>query len=239
MFNALVIKSIAFLSAALMAQAAAAEPRGAEGPQGWHEDGLPILRFHKDAVRDRGWILTRAGVLVFDFKTRQTTAHVRLPEWVWAGEAFSCPPDLTLGPKGEALISSNVVPTLWRVDPVTLAVTRHQPVLDADTDKDVGFTGLAYSAEQGAFFAVSHFGALWRIDPLFRRAQKIELSAPIPKACGVAIRSTKNRSAKNRFFGLCVRGPEGGWTINLAPDRRAGYVLTQPCPIEDKAAAAL
>jgi hypothetical protein len=93
----------------------------------------------------------------------------------------------------------------------------------------VGFTGLTYSAEEEAFFAVSDFGALWRIDPLFSRAQKIALSAPIPKACGVAIRTTVNR-----FFGLRVHGPQGdwtvnrvhgqqgGWTVSLAPDGRSG-----------------
>ena len=54
----------------------------------------------------------------------------------------------------------------WRIDPETLTVSKHEPVLNADTDKDVGFTGLVYSAEEDAFFAVSDFGALWRIDPL-------------------------------------------------------------------------
>jgi hypothetical protein len=89
---------------------------------------------------------------------------------------------------------------------------------------DVGFTGLTYSAQQGAFFAVSNYGALWRIDPSFRRAQKIPLSAPIAGACGVSVRSTRSR-----FFGLCVSGPQGGWTINLAPDHRSGYVSQTPC----------
>jgi hypothetical protein len=224
MLNGLVSKSAVVLSAALISQAVAADQVGDKVPPGWYEEGPPILRFQKDAARDRGWILTRSGVLVFDFKTRQTTAHVRLPEWVWAAEEFTCLPELALGPKGEALISSNVVPTLWRVDPVTLAVSRHELALDSDTTKDVGFTGLTYSAQQGAFFAVSHFGALWRIDPFFRRAQKIPLSAPIPKACGVAIRSTKSR-----FFGFCISGPQGGWTVNLAPDHRSGYVFQQPC----------
>jgi len=228
MFNGLVIKSALVLSAALISQAVAADPAGDKVPPRWYEEGQPILRFQKDAARDRGWILTRSGVLVFDFKTRQTTARVRLPQWVWAGEEFSCLPDLALGPKGEALISSNVVPTVWRVDPVTLDVSRHELALDAHTDKDVGFTGLVYSAEHAAFFAVSDFGALWRIDPLLRRAQKVTLSAPIPKACGVAILE------KNRFFRLCVRGPQGGWTVTLAPDQRSAHVIQQPCTTEAK-----
>jgi hypothetical protein len=190
-------------------------------------DEADYLRFQKDDARQRGWLLTRSGVLAFDLKTGKTTAHVRLPGWTWAGEAFSCLPDLALGPKGEALVTSNVEPTLWRVDPLTLAVTRHELVLDAERDKDVGFTGLVYSSGQGAFFAVSDFGALWRIDPLLRRAQKIELSAPMGKACGIAVRRTKH--GFNLFYGLCVQGPNGGWTVHLAPDRRSAYVIKQPC----------
>ena len=205
-------------------------------PPAWYEGELPILRFQMDRMRERVWILTPEGVRVVDFKTRQTSDTIPLPGWQWVGETFSCPPALALGPGGEALISNNVVPTLWRIDPESLAVSMHEPVLDADTDKDVGFTGLAYSAEEQAFFAVSDYGALWRIDPHFRRAQKIPLFAPIAKACGVAIRTTASR-----FFGLCVHGPQGewtvyrvhgqqgGWTVNLAPDGRSGDVAAQSC----------
>lgn len=188
---------------------------------GWYEGELPILRFQLDRVRERGWILTPEGVLVFDIKTRQTTGYVPLPDWQWVGETFSCSPALALGPKGEALITSNVVAALWRIDPETLAVSKHEPVLDADTDKDVGFTGLAYSAEEEAFFAVSDLGSLWRIDPLFRRAQKIPLSAPIRKACGVAVRPTINR-----FFGLSVHGPQGDWNVNRVHGQQGGWTVS-------------
>ena len=226
MANAIIRTSAAVLGAIAVSAAAAGEA-GGELPPGY-EEGLPILRLQKDAARDRGWLLVRDGVLVFDLKTRRTIARISLPEWQWADETYICPPDLVLGPKGEALVSSNVVPTLWRVDPVSLAVTRHALVLDAHDDKDVGFTGLAFSAAHGSFYAVSHFGALWRIDLVLTRAQKVDLSAPITGACGVATR--RRKGTFNRFFGLCVRGDQGGgWTVNLAPDRRSGYVMARPC----------
>ena len=185
------------------------------------------LRFQEDPARARAWVLAASGVTVVDLKTRRTVARIDLPGWTWAAEPYACAPELALGPKGEAVVSSNAVSTLWRIDPVSFAVTRHEPRLDAHADKDVGFTGLAFSGAQGAFYAVSPFGALWRIDPLLRRAQMVELSAPMPRACGVAVRGA--RSGFNRFFGLCVRGPNGGWTVNLAPDRRSGYVIEQRC----------
>src|SRR5579862_3276569 len=133
-------------------------------------------------------------------------------------------------PGGEAVVSSNVVPTLWRIDPVTLAASEHELTLDDDSGKDIGFTGLVYSAQQGAYFAVSAFqGALWRIDPLLRRAQSIPLSAPLPDACGLAIRSPAIDRRASRFAGFCVRSNQANWLVDLAPDQRSGFVRTGLC----------
>jgi hypothetical protein len=132
-----------------------------------------------DVARDRGWTLTEAGVVVFDLKSRKPTAQVTLPDWLWAGAPHGCNPALAVGPNGEAIISSDVVPTLWRIDPVTLAVSKHELILDADAGKDVGFSDLTYSPEHNVFFAVScGHGSRWRIDPLLRRGQKIALCPP-------------------------------------------------------------
>jgi hypothetical protein len=128
------------------------------------------------------------------------------------------------------VITSNTLPTLWRIDPDTLAVSVHSLVLDSDTDKDVGFSGLVYSPEHGGYFAASYgHGSLWRIDPLFRRAQKIPLSAPIPEACGLAVRPRNAQQALGRLADLCVRTPRGGWTVVFAHDWRSAYVSAAPC----------
>jgi len=183
-----------------------------------------------DAARGRLWALTADGVELYEVATRRKVAQIALPDWTWVHEQYSCPPDLAIGPRGEAVISSNVVPTLWRIDPVTLQASKHEPVLDEDTGRDVGFTALAYSAQQGVFLAVSGpHGSLWRIDALLGRAQSIPLSAPLPKACGLA---TRPRGADKRvtgFVGLCVRSDIGDWTVSLSPDQRFGYVRPGPC----------
>ena len=101
-------------------------------------------------------------------------------------------------------------------------MTVHPLVLDADTDKDVGFSALAYSAQHGAFIAASYaHGSLWRIDSLLERAQKISLSAPIREACGVAVRPRGSQSALSRLADVCVHTPHGGWSVILAPDWRS------------------
>ena len=200
-------------------------PRASDAP----ESQPPNLRYRVDPARSRVWFLTRDGVFLYDV-TRPEKIVVSLPAWQWVDAPYSCLPDLALGPRGEAVVTSNIVPTLWRIDPETLAVSVHELVLDTDQNKDVGFSGLAYSAEHGVFFAVSDIhGSLWRIDPLLRRGQKIPLSEPIRKACGIAVQPHIVQQKTNRLAGLCVRAPQGGWTIDLAPDQRSAYVRAASC----------
>jgi hypothetical protein len=201
-------------------------------PQDWYRGERPILRSQADAARGRLWVLTSEGVELYEATTRRKVAQIALPDWLWVGEQYACPPDLAIGPRGEAVISSNVVPTLWRVDPVTLSASKHEPVLEDDSGKDIGFTGLAYSVQQGAFFAVSALhGTMWRIDPLLARARSIPLSAPLPKACGLAIQPRASDQRASRFAGFCVRADQGEWRVILAPDQRSGYVRPGQCMI--------
>jgi hypothetical protein len=199
-------------------------------PQDWYRGERPILRSQVDEIRSRIWVLTLDGVALHEASTGEKIAQIPLPGWLWVGEKFSCAPDLAIGPGGEAVVSSNVVPTLWRINPVTLAASEHELVLDDDTGKDIGFTGLVYSAQQGAYLAISAFqGSLWRIDPLLKRAQNISLSAPLPNACGLAIRPPELEKRASRFVGLCVRADQEDWVVNLAPDQRSGYVRAGQC----------
>lgn len=187
------------------------------------------VRYQVDAARNRIWSMTMDGVQLHDAAAPQKIV-LTLPGWFWASAPYSCAPDLALGPKGEVVVSSNIVPTLWRIDPETLAVSVHPLVLDADVDKDVGFSGLAYSAQHAAFFAVSDtHGSLWRIDPLLERAQKVTLSAPIRKACGLAVPSGIARQTASRDRGVCVRTARDDWIVSLAPDQRSGYVRRASC----------
>ena len=143
------------------------------------------LRTVHDATRNHTWVLQSDGVYL-------QGKRFELPGWIHAGEPYACGPALAVDAQGAAVVSSDVVPVLWRIDPLKSQVTTHPLVLDADADKDVGFSSLTYAAEQGVFFAVSSvYGSLWRIDPLLRRAQKIPLSAPVAKACELAVERTK------------------------------------------------
>jgi hypothetical protein len=93
-----------------------------------------VLRSLTDPARSRVWSLTREGVFVHDVRTPEKIVKVALPSWSWVHAEYGCPPDLALGPGGEAVVVSNVVPMLWRIDPETLAVSVHELILDSDTN---------------------------------------------------------------------------------------------------------
>ena len=100
-----------------------------------------------------------------------------LPDWQWAGEPYACAPDIAIGPRGEIVVTSNVLPVLWRIDPDTLAVSCTASSSTPISTRTSASPDLSYSERNGAYFAVSGLhGSLWRIDPLLRRAQKIALS---------------------------------------------------------------
>ena len=173
------------------------------------------------AAAGQTWVLGVDGVHLQ--QPGKARVAIKLPEWHWAHEPYACPPAIAIGPRDEALVTSNVLPVLWRIDPQTLAVTVHSLQLDADSDKDVGFSGLVYSARDNAYFAVSELhGTLWRIDPLLRRGQKIALSEPVRGACSI---STQREQRVSRFTRLCLQGK----SVNLAPDQRSAYVQSAGC----------
>lgn len=177
-----------------------------------------VSLFSTTAAAEQTWVLGVDGVYLQ--RPGKARVAVKLPEWQWAHEPYACPPAIAIGPRGEALVTSNVLPVLWKIDPQTLAVTVHSLQLDADSDKDVGFSGLVYSARDNAYFAVSELhGTLWRIDPLLRRAQKIALSEPVRGACSVSMQRQERMS---RFSRLRLDGR----SVQLAPDQRSAYVGT-------------
>src|SRR6267142_1678039 len=184
-----------------------------------HTSAAEPLRTVDDASRNRVWVLESDAVYLHEgaHKTR-----FELPGWIYAAEPYACSPDLAVDAKGTAVVTSNIAPVVWRIEPAKLQVTKHELTLDADADKDVGFSGLAYAPDQGVFFAVSAiYGSLWRIDPLLRRAQKIPVSTPLRDACALAVERTRTR----RTVVLCAQGR----SVHLAPDQRSGYVLARRC----------
>ena len=135
------------------------------------------LRTAQDPARKRVWVLEVDAVYLEEGNRRQ---RFELPGWVHAKDIYACTPDLAVDAQGAVVVTSNVVPVVWRIEPATAQVTRHELALDADLDKEVGFTSITYARHQRAFYAFSAtYGSVWRIDPQLSRAQKVrQLDAP-------------------------------------------------------------
>ena len=140
-----------------------------------------VLQQRHDAARARSWTLTRDGVLVHDAAGGRKVM-VSLPGWLWVDDPY-CAPDLAIGPNGEAVVTSNVIATLWRIDPRTLGVSAHPLTLDVDADKDVGFAAIVYSPDQDAYLAYSDVQRThWKIDTALKTGTRIQRAGRSPGA---------------------------------------------------------
>lgn len=97
---------------------------------------------------------------------------VVLAGWVNAYQPYAEPPGCVVEPGGTVLVSSNVVPDLWRVDPVTGAIDRVPIRLNDDAMREVGFTLLEIADAKTVKAKAAIGGAAWRIDLETRTATK-------------------------------------------------------------------
>ena len=151
------------------------------------EDKQQVLRIREDPERNRLWLLDHDSVSLYDNRSGKLLQRIVLPGWIIVGNEFSCPPDLALDPSGAVFVTSNVLPVLWRVDPVQFEVTLLDIERDADQDKDMGFTGLAFAADGTLLAANATHGTLWQIDLAASSARKVASYAPVRGSCEPAV----------------------------------------------------
>jgi len=158
------------------------------GPAAAENGSVPKVRAQLDAARNRVWLLTADGLAVYEPAVPGRVLRVPLLGWQISEKPAGCVPEFALGPKGEAVVASDLVPVLLRVDPETLKVTRHELRLDDGTgsDRDSGVTVLRYLPARGAYLAVSRQdGSIWRIDRDLRTAHRLGRQAlPQQNDCG-------------------------------------------------------
>ena len=159
---------------AFVLAACTSQENAGEGPAAGHRYGGDIrigsrlaeepraLRVRKDAVRSWQWELTPEGVRIYDAATRQLVRAIELPGW--SSARVGCNPDLVLDGRGRAIVSSNVEPKLWVIDPDSLAATVREIRLHEREQWDVGFGALAYAEDGTLLGSTYRGGTLWRVD---------------------------------------------------------------------------
>jgi hypothetical protein len=161
-------------------QAPVAEPVAAR-----EESTHQVLRVKEDLARGRRWDLGWGAVHVYDVASGRLIRSSPLPRASFSAARESCLPDMLLSRSGALIVSSNAEPALWRISPAHFEMERFDIAVDADQDKDFGFSGLAWGADEKIVHAASAvMGTLWRIDLESAAASKIALSSRIPGACG-------------------------------------------------------
>ena len=179
MFSNLKAVSSAFFKSQLIAVVLAAATLAACD----NDERLQVLRIRADEEHNRLWLLDGNAVSLYHNRSGKLVQRIVLPHWTFVGKRFACPPDLTVDTAGAVFVTSNVLPVLWRIDPERFEVTLLELKLDADQDKDVGFTGLAFAADGTLLAASAVHGSLWRIDVGASTAEKLASSTPIRGVC--------------------------------------------------------
>lgn len=191
-----------------------------------HSYGLTIF----DPVRQELWSLSLDGVELRDARSRRVLHTVELQDWQWAGEPHTCDPRLAFGPTGEVIVSSDVLPWLWRINPTTLQATIHRPSMDADLEMDVGFAAFEYAPRHGVFYGVDHWhGSLWAVDPDLETARKIVLDHPVRGACKVNEQNSRLSGDDSPGQSLCVQTKFGSFRVHLSAQSLNGHVVEGAC----------
>lgn len=177
---------IRFLTAAMLAASTfiLGACDGSVRREGVAQGKLEIVR--ADAQRNRLWVLDPEALTLYDNLNGRRLRRLALPEPFLVGDEYACPPDIALDAAGTVFVSSNVLPVLWRIDPQGFEITRIELALNADTDKDFGFTGLSFAGDDILIAAGSTFASLWRIDIRTASATKIASYPAATRACDPA-----------------------------------------------------
>ena len=182
------------------------------GPAAAQGGAIPKVRVQVDAARNRVWLLTAEGIAIYEPVVPGRVLRVPLLGWQISERPKGCVPQFALGPEGEAVIASDAVPVLLRVDPETLKATRHELRLDdgSGTDRDTGIAALRYDSARGAYFAVSRQdGSIWLIDRELRRARRMgRLVVPREDDCGARAAALVRRLSRLGDAGSCSLAPE-------------------------------
>jgi hypothetical protein len=162
---------------------------------GYGMDVRDALRVKTDTARNRLWVLGVDGVRVYDSTTRVLVRAIALPNW--SVSKYECAPDLVLDSSGSALVSSNVQPTLWRIQGASFEVTEHAISLVGKERWDIGFGPLAFGANGYVYGLTSNGISLWKIDLPGAKASMMESYLPPLQSCTLS-KLSLDRSERNR-----------------------------------------
>lgn len=193
------------------------------------EYGLTARDGHRvriDNLRNRLWVLGPEQVRVYDTAKRQLLREIALPAWSRA--SLACPADLAVDPSGSALVSSNVLTSLVRIDAQSFELTQHDIRLLDKEHWDVGFSALVSGRDGALFAATSSSGTFWKIDLGSSSARMVELNRPLLNVCALNMAADNDPVTGAGATAICV-GRDGRKRLELSSDSARGRVEDAPC----------
>ena len=123
------------------------------------------VQAHADPAHGLRWELGWGAVFAYDEASGALVRRISLADASFSGARTMCRPDLLVGPSGAVIVSSNVEPVLWRIEPGSFEVHRYDIARDADLEQDFGFGALMWGASEKELYAENAAtGTRWRID---------------------------------------------------------------------------
>lgn len=147
-----------------------------------------VLRMRMDNANQRLWILDYDAVYIYAADTATLLTRIPLP--ILVSDRRHCLPDMVLDAKGDAYISENRVPKIYRVA-ASGSVSALDGILEQRMESP-GFSAMALSPD-GRFLLAgrSAGGDLWRIELSTGQHRLIDTAPPMDGVCALQIvRST-------------------------------------------------
>jgi hypothetical protein len=159
-------------------------------------------------------VLDSMGLYAYDAASSRLIRRWAIDETQHSNE--HCLPDIALHPSGTLFVSSAIRPKLWRIDGATLEASEHDIRVDADQNKDFGFSAIAFAGEDSTLYAASAMtGALWKVDASRDEATKLDLPSPLYGACALHAMHRRGEAAA------------AGWSLYVAGGFREGAVRVE------------
>lgn len=148
----------------------------------YSEGRTHVLRLRIDESRRRVWILDYDAAYVYALEDARLIARVPLP--MLQADRRRCLPDMVLAKNGDAFVSDNRVPKIYRatIDGVVSALQGGLPAGQAP-----GYSAMTLTPDGGFLVAGRTVGDLWRIELSTGRSSRIALDSPIEGACAFQI----------------------------------------------------
>lgn len=190
------------------------------------DHGHRAIRLAVDDARGRLWVLDHGAVYIYDLNNKELIKRVIF--LATKTSQASCLPDMALDRQGNAFISDNTRPFIYRIGSGSLEIAQWLADERLSPFPDSGISAMAIGQDGKSLFAVNGFsGEFWRLDLETRSMHRLAIPAnALRGACGLVIRNLVKDSdhANGHTFYVAMGFSEGIARLDWKGDDDKGAV---------------